>query len=139
MNIKNEILFRRESEINPPSFSCLEDWFKYRRRYQEPQQFIDDFIRQKNIQVRFTFPPTFEPNLVSFGKVRIGEFTKIGEKALVRDSELCKTLIHEEIHHRLAAREQRGNLRARQIRLSLALEESYADEVTNRYFRMKSQ
>jgi len=132
-------LFRRYSEIAPPGFSCLEDWFKYRQRYQNPQQFIDDFIIQKHIRVRFTFPPTFELNLASFGKARIGEFTKIGKKALVRDSELCKTLIHEEIHHRLAARERQGDIKARKLRASLALEENYADEAANRYFRLKSR
>jgi XTP/dITP diphosphohydrolase len=132
-------LFRCDSDISSPSFSRLEDWFRYRQRYQKPQQFIDDFIIQKRIKVRFTFPPTFEPNLAAFGKVRIGEFTQIGQKALVRDSELCKTLIHEEIHHRLAAREKRGDIKARKLRGSLALEENYADEAANRYFRLKSR
>ena len=132
-------LFRRDIEISPPSFSCLEDWFRYRQRYQRPQQFIDDFIIQKQIKVRFTFPPTFDANLAAFGKARISEFTKIGKKALVRDSELCKTLIHEEIHHRLAAREKRGDIKARRLTASLALEENYADEVANRYFRLKSR
>ena len=119
--------------------STSKDWFRYRQRYQNPQQFIDNFIISYRIRVKFTFPPIFCSDLISFGKARIGEFTQIGKKALIRDSELFKTLIHEEIHHRIAARERRSNLKAQRLRSSLALEENYADEVASRYLRMKSR
>lgn len=62
---------------------------------------------------------------------------KIGEKGLVRDSELFKTLVHEEIHLRLIRKARRGRPRALDLVTNpdALVEEDYAERVAVRYLR----
>ncbi|VAW62462.1 hypothetical protein MNBD_GAMMA08-1541 [hydrothermal vent metagenome] len=105
-NVRN-----REIEIESPSFESLNDYFEYGQRFENPQSFINEFIINQKINVNFSFKPKFDSNIVSSGKARIGKETLIGEKALVRDSELFKTLAHEEGHQRLKIRAVKEQLK----------------------------
>ncbi|WP_240358738.1 RHS repeat domain-containing protein [Myxococcus vastator] len=128
----------REVEVSAPEFSDLDEWYQYKERYVDPQAFIDGFVVDSCMRVKFSFRPNFDPKLKSSGKVRLDVSTHIGHPALVRDSELFKTLAHEESHHRLNARAKRGSERATRLRRNIEVEEDYVEEVAKRYFRKKS-
>ncbi|WP_226994138.1 RHS repeat-associated core domain-containing protein [Myxococcus hansupus] len=128
----------REVEVSAPDFSDLDEWYQYKERYVDPQAFIDNFIVENRMRVEFTFKPGFEPRLKSSGKAKLDSSTQIGESALIRDSELFKTLAHEEAHHRLNERAKRGSGRAERLRRTMEVEENYVEEVAKRYFRKKS-
>jgi len=66
------------------------------------------------------------------------EAIKIGASALIRDSELFKTLIHEEMHLRLLRKARRGHHFALNLVTDpeLSLEEDYVEAVGVRYLRM---
>ncbi|RKI37803.1 hypothetical protein D7Y27_24905 [Corallococcus sp. AB004] len=129
----------REVEVSPPSFSDRDDWYTYKDRYSDPQAFVDDFIENQPMNVEFTFKPTYDPRLQSSGKAKLGYASLIGEKALVRDSELFKTLAHEEMHQRLWRRLERGSERAKKLTETLDIEEDYVESVAVRYYRMWSR
>ena len=67
------------------------------------------------------------------------EAINIGEVALRRDSELFKTLVHEEYHHILARRAMEGSKRAGKILENLDFEERFVERnairVYNNYIK----
>lgn len=128
----------REVEVSPPPFDSLDDWHLYKERYNDPQAFIDDFLKRTEMNFETKFHPTFDKKLQSSGKAKIGEASLIGERALVRDSELFKTIAHEELHQRLAQRATRGSERAQKLREVLDVEEDYVESVAVRYYKKYS-
>ena len=65
------------------------------------------------------------------------EAIKVGVKALIRDSELFKTLFHEEAHLRLIKKARRGNPHAMEIvtHPDAFIEEDYAERIAIRYWQ----
>ncbi len=89
--------------------------------------------------VQFTVRPEYSPRLmVAFGKtiLKRGEVprVRIGPMAFVSRQELIDTLIHEEMHVRIALRE---SFRAHLLRSELVLEENYVERVTQRFMERR--
>jgi hypothetical protein len=102
----------RDVEISPPVFDTLEEALEYAERFQEPQLFIDEFVNAHRSKVKFSAPLKYDSRLAASGSAIISpgrEAIKIGSIALIRDSELFKTIIHEEMHLRLARKARRGS------------------------------
>jgi RHS repeat-associated protein len=71
------------------------------------QNLIDDVVMNEFKNVKLTFHPQFDPNLLDneFGKAVLNVSTKIGFNAIKFGRlEIIKTIAHEELHHRLAGR-----------------------------------
>ena len=102
--------------------------------------FLDEFIAQLRGRVRFTVTPCFDTRLAASGSTtwEAGqEAIKIGASGLIRDTELFKTLVHEEMHLRLWRKAQRDQYRALEF-LTVSdesLEEDYVERVAVRYLR----
>jgi hypothetical protein len=92
-------------------------------------------------QIRFSAVPKFDPFLVAMGSavIKANEGAiKVGVSALIRDSELFKTIFHEETHLRLLKKARQGNQRALEIVTNpdAFIEEDYAEQVALRYWQM---
>jgi len=102
----------RDVEISPPIFNTLEEALEYAERFQRPELFIDEFVNAIRSRVKFSAQLKYDSRLAASGSAVISpgrETIKIGAAALIRDSELFKTIIHEEMHLRLARKTRRGN------------------------------
>ncbi len=130
---------KREIEIEPPTFETIEEFYEYAERRNEPQKFIDEFVAQLK-GLKPSVKPLFDDNLLNAGSARVEtgkERIRLGEKALIRDSELFKTIFHEELHLRIMQKAIDGNWRTLDLVTSphRFLEEYYAEKVALRYFR----
>lgn len=131
----------RDVEISPPTFDSLAEALEYRQRFQQPQRFIDDFVRGLQGRIKWSAERRYDKWLAASGSAIIAagaEVIKLGEKALVRDSELFKTLIHEELHLRLIRRARRGKHHALDLVTDpqAAVEEDYVEQVAVRYLKL---
>lgn len=130
---------KREIEIEPPIFDRIEEFYEYAVRRDEPQKFIDEFVGNLKGLKPFV-KPIFAGKLLNAGSARVEigkERIRLGEKALIRDSELFKTIFHEEMHLRIMKKAVDGNFRALNLVTdpNRFLEEYYAEKVALRYFR----
>jgi hypothetical protein len=119
----------------------LEESLEYGQRFQDPAAYIDNFMRHLKGRIRFSAVPKFDAFLVAMGSAVIAinqEAIKIGGNALIRDSELFKTILHEEMHLRLFRKARKGNERALEMVTDpdTFSEEDYAERVALRYWRM---
>jgi hypothetical protein len=108
---------KRETEIEPPTFEKIEEFHEYARRRDEPQKFLDEFIAQLK-GIKPSVKPIFDAKLINAGSVTVvagKEKMRIGEKALIRDSELFKTVFHEEGHLRLRRKASKDIRRALEL------------------------
>jgi hypothetical protein len=131
----------RDVEISPPTFESLEEALEYAERFQQPQAFVDQFVASLKSKLRFSAPLKFDPWLSASGSAVISpwrEAIKIGEAALVRDSELFKTLVHEEMHLRLIRKARNGSPKALEIvtNPNLLIEEDFVERIAIRYLKM---
>jgi len=99
-------------------------------RYQHPQAWIDHVIETDLAlsSVQLSYPPRYASRLQSYGMATLEEpglpgCTTVGRPSLVSRRELLDTIIHEETHHRLWKRAQRGCARATTKIADPALEE----------------
>jgi hypothetical protein len=91
--------------------------------------------------IAFSANPVYEEGLLALGSAVITpphEAIKIGKAGLVRDSELFKTLIHEEMHLRLMRKARNDNLNALLIVTSpdATVEEEYVERIAVRCMRL---
>lgn len=126
----------RVSGITPPTFETLE----YGRRFEQPERFIEGFVQDLKGSVKLSTTPRYDRRLASFGSAVLAEgreAIKLGRGALVRDSELFKTIFHEEIHLRLMRKARQGQRRPLGLVMhpDVAEEEDYAERVAARYLR----
>lgn len=131
----------RDVEISPPTFDTLEEALEYAERFQQPQLFVDQFVALFKWRLRFSALLKFDSLLSASGSAVISpgrETIKLGEAALIRDSELFKTLIHEEMHLRLRRKARKGNKSALEIVTNpdLLVEEDYVERTAIRYLKM---
>lgn len=131
----------RDVEISPPTFDTLEEALAYADRFRQPQLFIEQFAASLKGRSRFSAPLNFDPWLSASGSAVISpgrEVIKVGETALIRDSELFKTLVHEEMHLRLIRRARNGNQKALEIVTDpdLLAEEDFVERIAIRYLKM---
>ncbi|MGH9799655.1 MAG: hypothetical protein ACRD82_04760 [Blastocatellia bacterium] len=131
----------RDVEISPPTFETLEEALEYAERFQQPQVFVDRFVASLKGRLMFSAPLKFDSLLSASGSAVISpgrEAIKIGEAALVRDSELFKTLVHEEMHLRLVQKARSGNQRSLEVvtHPDLLVEEDYVERIAIRYLKM---
>jgi hypothetical protein len=129
----------REVEIAKPPFGSLDEFLEHSARYENPQGFIDNFVENLKGNVHLSQRPQYNPLFTEFkpGSAIVTpgqESINIGETALHRESELFKTIFHEEGHLRLAAKAQRGNQKALSRISSLDAEEEYVERVAVRYY-----
>ena len=130
----------RDMEIAPPTFATLAEALEYGQRFQQPQQFIETFLRGLHCHIIWSAPVRYDPWLASAGSAVLTERAaaiKIGELGLVRDSELFKTLVHEEMHLRLIGKARQGLPHALELvtNPNMLIEEDYAERVAIRYLR----
>jgi RHS repeat-associated protein len=131
----------REVEISSPEFSTLDERLEYGERFSRPQEFVDDFVRDLKGNTRLSEQPTYDPRLSASGSAVISEgeqAIKVGRSGLIRDSELFKTVFHEEGHLRQIIKARRGNIRALDLvtHPDSALEEVYVESMALRYLRL---
>ena len=70
----------------------------------ESQALIDDIVDNELKNVNLTFHPQYDPNLRSLGLAGPETFTKIGPEAIEAGrAEILRTIIEEELHHRIFA------------------------------------
>jgi hypothetical protein len=137
----------REVDISLPNFASYAEWFAYRQARQNPQVYIDRFVA--NLKgVRPSVAPEYDAFLERAGvcgsatisstiamrvdRIRIGT-------AYLRDSELFKTIFHEEMHIRVrnyALQGRQHHLRLATDPLNDILEEEYVEDVAIRYYNM---
>ena len=91
---------------------------------------------------QLSYPPRYASRLQSYGMATLEEpglpgCTTVGRPSLVSRRELLDTIIHEETHHRLWKRAQRGCARATTKIADPALEEGYVEEVAHRFLRLQ--
>ncbi len=131
----------RDVEIAPPTFDTLEEALAYAERFRQPEVFIKEFVNSLGGRVRFSAELRYDDWLSAAGSAVIStgrEAIKIGASALIRDSELFKTAIHEEMHLRLMKKAAED----RRFALDLvtdpdpSVEEHYVETVAIRYLRM---
>jgi hypothetical protein len=135
----------REVEIGKPKFNSLDEFNVHAERYSDPQKFIDDFV--DNLQgVKPSRAPRYDPKLQSSGSATVGTEEvyriRLGEQAIHRDSELFKTIFHEEMHLRIDRRINARTLpdstlsRLTDSRFNSVLdaEEEYVEMVAVRYY-----
>jgi hypothetical protein len=85
----------RDVEIAPPTHNSLEESLEYGQRFQDPAGYVAEFIGKLKGRIRFSAVPKFDPFLAAMGSAVIRaneEAIKIGVNALIRDSELFKTI-----------------------------------------------
>lgn len=131
----------RDVEISTPTFDTLEEALAYAERFQQPHAFVEQFVASLKGRLRFSAPLKFDAWLSASGSAVITpgrEAIKIGEAALVRDSELFKTLVHEEMHLRLMRKARNGNQMALEIVTNPDLlgEEDFVERIAIRYLKM---
>ncbi len=108
----------REVEVRPPEFSNLDDRYAYKDARSAEAKYLGDFVSSLKGNSSFTVQPEFRQGAnyggaLSYPAVSVGaERTFVGEMGLVRDSELFKTVYHEEMHVRLGRQAADGNLKA---------------------------
>jgi len=137
---------KRETEITPPDFKKLydDDYEAYTalQNYyfarHDIQQFIDRFVADLQ-GVKPSVRPVYNRNLSKLVSGRVllrpeRQSIEIGSGYL-RDSELFKTIFHEEMHVRLYLRARESSLRAKKIISDIDVEEEYVENVALRYFR----
>jgi hypothetical protein len=127
-------------ETSPPVFETLEEALEYGQRFQYPQGYIDDFAGRVMGGVSFSSWPRYDSRLAACGSAVVTggrEAIKIGRRALIRDTELFRTLAHEEIHLRLMRKARLGNRRALDLVTDPdpAVEEDYAERVAERFLK----
>ncbi|BBB62286.1 hypothetical protein UNDKW_4013 [Undibacterium sp. KW1] len=133
----------REVEVSRPDFAHPDDYFAYTERYADPRGFVDDFVSQMK-GIKPSVDPLYDPKLTSYGsalvapQVPVGsEVLRIGKSALIRDSELFKSIWHEEMHIRLGRQAQLGNWKAMELTTGpLIHEEIYVERVATRYAKL---
>lgn len=130
----------RDVEISPPIFDKLEEALEYAERFQQPQLFVDAFVKAIRGRIKFSAPLKYDSHLAASGSAVISlgrEMIKIGSAALIRDSELFKTLVHEEMHLRLAWKARRGNSFSLNLvtEPDVFAEENYVEQVAMMYLR----
>ncbi len=131
----------RDVEISPPVFDTLEEALEYAQRFQRPQSFIDEFVKLLKGRIELSADPKYDPRLLATESAVISEgreAIKIGRSGLIHDSELFKTLIHEEMHLRLIRKARRDNRCALNIVTypDVSVEEDYVERIAVRYLRM---
>lgn len=131
---------KRETEVEPPTFEKIEEFYEYVRRRDEPQKFLDEFIAELK-GVKPSVKLIFDAKLISAGSARVAvgkERIRIGEKALIRDSELFKTVFHEEGHLHLMRKALKGNSRALELvtNPNRFPEEEAVEKAAIRYLRL---
>lgn len=92
--------------------------------------------------VRLTHRPRYSGRLRMWGQAMLEEvaqpgYTSIGRASLSSRRELLDTIIHEEAHHRLWHKAQRGAARAWNKIMDLFVEEAYVREVAFRFVRLQ--
>src|SRR5262245_5904799 len=109
-------------------------------RYEHPQAWIDHVVATDPVlwHVRLTCRPRYPGRLLMFGQATHARYgrpalTTIGRRSLVSRGELLDTIIHEELHHRLWRRAQRGCTKAVNLVLDLENEEDYVIAVAQRF------
>ena len=131
----------RDVEISPPTFDTFEESLEYAERFRQPQVFIDQFADLLRNGLKFSARLKYDQWLSAAGSAVISagqEAIKIGQAALIRDSELFKTIVHEEMHLRLIRKAREG----RYFALNLvtdpdpSVEENYVEDIAVRYLRM---
>jgi len=133
----------REVEVKPPEFNNLDDWYAYKEARSDGAKYLGDFVSNLKGNVRLTVQPEFRQGsnyggALSYPAVPVGaERTFVGEMGLVTDSELFKTVFHEEMHVRLGRQAASGNYKALDLLTGpLSFEENYVEAVATRYSRM---
>ena len=139
--------FTREVKIGKPNFTNLDEFYEHAARYAYPQGFVDDFV--EDLQgVKPSRRPLYDSTLQPAGSATVGGDNvyriRIGEQGIHRDSELFKTIFHEEMHLRIDKRMRAGNLPDRTLsRLTdprfesvLEAEEEYVERVAIRYYSL---
>ena len=113
-------------------------------RYEHPQAWIDHIIETDSVlsNVELSYPPRFSGRLKSYGMATLEEpnvpgYTSIGRPSLVSRREMLNTIIHEETHHRLWRRAQRGSVTAWNKIADPDREEIYVHAVANRFLRLQ--
>lgn len=132
---------KRDVEISAPTFDSLEESLEYTQRFQNPQRFIDEFVKFHKGRIELSALPKYDSRITASGSAVISqgqEAIKIGLAGLIRDSELFKTLAHEEMHLRLIRKARRNNLRVLNIvtHPEVSVEEDYVEQIAVRYLRM---
>ena len=92
--------------------------------------------------VRLSYRPRYSGRLVVLGCATLEERglpgrTTIGRGSLISRVELIDTIVHEEMHHRVWLRAQRGSAKSERIVNDLDVEEGYVEAVTLRFLRCK--
>lgn len=132
---------KRDGEISAPIFDTLEESLEYAQRFQHPQSFIDEFVKLLKGRIKLSAAPKYDSMLFASGSAVISqgrEAIKIGWAGLKRDSELFKTLVHEEMHLRLMRKAGRDDRRALNLvtHPDVSVEEDYVEQIAVRYLRM---
>lgn len=127
-------------DLPVPTFETLDEALAYGQRFYDPQQFIDEFIARLKGHARLSAAPRYDALLVASGSAVIAarrEAIKIGRAALLRDTELFKTIFHEELHLRLMQRARPGNMHALELvtHPDIFAAEEYVELVAARYLR----
>lgn len=146
----------RDVDVTPPVFQDYAEKVKWQHAQQYPQEYIDNFVSVVDQSgkvvggnfrnVRLTKQPQFRQLTFDKGQSGAAIVTKGKEASFIgtairRDSELFKTIAHEEMHLRLAERVRRlggagvDNTWSQIIR-DIDLEEEYVEAVAVRYYRM---
>lgn len=138
---KSDQMAKRDVEISAPAFDSLEESLEYTRRFQNPQGFIDEFVKLLKGRIKLSADPKYDSRIMASGSAIISrgqEAIKIGLAGLICDSELFKTLVHEEMHLRLIRKAERSNLRILNIVTNpdVSVEEDYVEQIAVRYLRM---
>jgi len=131
----------RDVEIAPPTFNTLQEALAYADRFSQPKIFIEEFANSLGRRVRLSADLRYDAWLSAAGSAVISaghEAIKIGRAALIRDSKLFKTVVHEEMHLRLMRKARRGNHLALNLVTDpdLSVEEDHVEAVAIRYLRM---
>jgi hypothetical protein len=133
----------RNVEIGKPIFETYADKVRYEKARQIPQEYINGFVQSHFLSrgMRFAVQPIYDN--ITYRKGTAGtavvskghEAIKIGT-AILRDSELFKTIIHEEMHLRLEMRCREGSIKSLEI---ITRPETGLKAIDGRYFRSEEE
>lgn len=152
---QRELLIKsRNVAIGKPLFDTYAEKVRYEQSRQIPQDYINTFVQMYFLSrgLNFIAQPLYDD--ITYRKGTAGaaviskgyEAIRIGT-AILRDSELFKTIVHEEIHLRLEIRRRRGSIKSLDIMTRpemglwdargwyLRSEEEYAETTAVRYYQ----
>ncbi len=66
-----ELMAKRDVEISAPTFDSLEESLEYTRRFQNPQEFIDEFVKLHKGRIELSADPKYDPRIIASGSAVI--------------------------------------------------------------------